>query len=180
MCRKLTDSLLDAQKVHGSWWKIPQMDGKLTEVYIRSHGCTESWQRLTECPVDSRKFEWRFCRCTEKLTEVDERSNWHRKSWRKFQRMNRKFKEVPMSPRKVDRHWWKVMHRKLMDCPSDVQKVDRSWRLDHTSTFRASAESSFNFHQISVCLSDYISIFRTSAGSSFNFRQLAVRPRDLP
>ena len=40
--------LSNAQKVHGSWRKFPQTHGKLMEIYIRSNGCTESWQRLTE------------------------------------------------------------------------------------------------------------------------------------
>ena len=83
------------------------MYGNLAEVYIRSHGCTKSWQRLTEGPVGPWKLEWRSCRCME--------------SWRKVPLTN-----GPTDVQKVcgssygPTESWQT----LMECTADTQKVD--------------------------------------------------------
>ena len=74
-----------------SWRNIPQMHGKLTEVYESSHGCTEIWRKVP--------------RLHGKVTEVDRRSLGCKEIWRKVPRLQKRLMEadgVLVSHQKVD------------------------------------------------------------------------------
>ena len=110
--------------------------GKLTEVYGQSHGCkidvqsggcTESSQKLTESPVNTRK--------------VDGWSSGHSECWRKVPRIHGKLTKGPTEAWKVDWSWRTVPrpHRKLTEGLVDARKVDK-WSRSCTESWRKLTE----------------------------------------
>lgn len=91
---KLMEGLLAKLKVHESWQKVSRTHVKLTEVYGRSFGHTESGQKMT-------KIFWPHGSCW-KLTDGPKFAQNVNRNWRKVSQSYRKLTEGLQAKCKVD------------------------------------------------------------------------------
>ena len=145
-----------------TWWKVPQMHRKLTEVHWwfcrrkeswhKFSGCMESWRKFADSPMNTCKIAVKSHGRTEssqKLMEsladtrkVDGWSTGHRECWRKVPQPHRKLTEGLLDARKAYKSsqgrtdsWLKLTEgpaaaRNVSGGPMDAQNVDRNWQKE--------------------------------------------------